>query len=284
LSNEHKCNIHLQNSTIQFTVCIREKVSAWWLNQSSTTFHITFMDAMNVLTELKKVADPQKAIKQRRFFKTGQGQYAEGDEFIGVDSPTLRRFARDIVCQDPAELTGLLHSNIHEARLLALMTSGYMYEQAADASQRKKIWKWFRDNIQYVNNWDLVDCAAPGIAGAYAYETTDARTLFSWISDEQLWLRRCAMVATLYYIRNDQFELTFHFAELIIDDYRDLIQKAMGWMLREVGKRDEALLQEFLNVHAPHMPRTALRCAIEKFDPSLRKHYLNVPRQPVPAY
>jgi len=228
----------------------------------------------DVISELQKFAQPQKAAHSKRFFKTGPGQYGEGDKFIGVTVPEQRTVGRKFRNLRLTELEKLLHSEIHEHRLTSLIILVEQYKKA-DSLVRKQIYTLYLKNTTYINNWDLVDASAPGIVGQYILEhPEELRAIYELSQSELLWERRIAMLATFAFIKADELELVFELAQLLRDDSEDLIHKAVGWMLREAGKRDEQCLRSFLNTHAKHMPRTMLRYAIERFTPPQRAYYL----------
>lgn len=209
-----------------------------------------------------------------RFFKTGPGQYGEGDRFIGVTVPEQRAVAKKFKDLDLIDLQKLLRSDIHEFRLTALIILVDQYKKA-DTSLQKKINAFYLKNTKYINNWDLVDSSAPGIVGAYVYEYPDALpVLYTFAHSRLLWERRIAMLATFAFIKAGELDIVFEIAELLRNDTEDLMHKAVGWMLREAGKRDENRLRSFLDAHAAYMPRTMLRYAIERFDPAQRAKYL----------
>lgn len=210
--------------------------------------------------------------KIKAFFKTDVGDYAEGDQFIGVTVPNIRKVAkayRDVPLHDLAEL---LASKINEERLLALIILVAQYAKA-DQEDKEILYQFYVNHIKQVNNWNLVDSSAHLIIGAHLWNK-DTSLLFELARSENLWERRIAIVATWYFIRKNDVALTFAIARMLLDDTHDLIHKAVGWMLREAGKKDVAALKIFLNQHAQHMPRTMLRYAIEKFPGDERKSYL----------
>jgi len=222
---------------------------------------------------LRKKASPKKAAVYRSFFKTGPGEYGEGDVFIGITVPELRNIAKEFGVLTLPDLKKLLRSKIHEERLVALFILVAAFEKSKDEAGRRAIFDFYLDNLAGVNNWDLVDSSAAQIAGAWLHGRTD-RTLEKLSLSKNLWERRVAIVATFAFIRRNSFDHTFRFSERFFSDPHDLIHKASGWMLREVGKRDTAGLRRFLDRHHPRMPRTMLRYAIEKFTPSDRLRYL----------
>ncbi len=227
---------------------------------------------MDAFTELQSYADPKRAAISLRFFKTGKGQYGEGDHFIGVTVPQSRLIAKKYRALPLKEIKLLLANPIHEARLLALLILVEQFRNAEEKEQ-KEIFDFYLVNRTTINNWDLVDSSADKILGAYLFDR-DTALLHTFASSNDLWERRIAIVATFYFIKQNRFEETFRIAELLLSDTHDLIHKAVGWMLREVGKRDQATLERFLLKHYTKMPRTMLRYAIERFDKEKRQFYL----------
>jgi 3-methyladenine DNA glycosylase AlkD len=221
---------------------------------------------------LHSLADATIAKHHLRFFKCGPGQYGEGDAFLGIKVPTLRTLSKEFTPAPVAELILLLQSRWHEARLLALMILVRKYERGEDAIH-DEIYRSYLGNTHRINNWDLVDASAPHIIGAHLLER-DRAVLYELAKSESLWERRIAIVATQHFIRHDQFDDTLRIAEILLDDRHDLIHKASGWMLREVGKRNQPLLERFLHKHAKRMPRTMLRYAIERLPENLRRTYM----------
>jgi len=206
------------------------------------------------------------------FFKTKEGQYGEHDKFIGVTVPNLRKIAKTYYNLSKDDLGGLIKSRFNEERLLALVILINQYQKASD-NDKKFFYEFYIDNIKYVNNWNLVDASAHYIIGAYLWDK-DKEYLFKLAKSENLWERRIAMVATWYFIRKNELNLTFKIAQLLLNDKHDLIHKAVGWMLCEAGKKDEKQLIDFLNQHISQMPRTTLRYAIERFPKETRRHYI----------
>lgn len=206
------------------------------------------------------------------FFKTGPGEYGEGDRFLGVTVPRARGLARTASSLPYPQLASLLRSRIHEERLLALLILVERY-RAGDEVERGQAYRFYRSHLNRVNNWDLVDLTAPDIVGAHLYRRS-RKPLQVWARARSLWHRRVAMVSTHFFIRQGDLDTTFQLARSLLDDREDLIHKAVGWMLREAGKRDLNALRGFLDRHAPHMPRTALRYAIERLPESTRRDYL----------
>lgn len=233
----------------------------------------------NPLTELKlaldKCANPEKAAFYPRFFKTGKGEYGEGDRFIGVVVPDQRKVARQFRDLPLDQVARLFASPFHEHRNTALFILSLRYSRAKTDGERAEIYSFTLDHMGRINNWDLVDCAGPKIVGVHMLShPTETKKLFTWAGDRNLWTRRMSMMATFPFIREGHFDHTLEIAERLVADEHDLIHKAVGWMLREVGNRDRAVECGFLDIHATTMPRTMLRYAIEKFPEDMRKEYL----------
>ena len=226
---------------------------------------------------LHRLASPADAKFLQRYFKTAPGEYGAGDRFIGVRVPALRLLAREFRALPPPAAAKLLQSPIHEERLLALLILTDAYERA-DESGRAAIYRLYLKNLARVNNWDLVDCSAPRIVGRHLKERP-RKILFRLARSKTLWNRRVAVLATFYFIRQDDFGDSLRLAELLLDDGHDLMHKAVGWMLREMGKRDVAELKKFLRKHAARMPRTMLRYAIEKLSGRERQFYLRADKR-----
>jgi 3-methyladenine DNA glycosylase AlkD len=221
---------------------------------------------------LRAHASPEDAVFLQRFFKTGAGQYGEGDRFIGVRVPDLRRVCREGSAASLATIRALLRSRIHEERLLALLLLVQALAQS-DEDGKREIYDLYLSNTRYVNNWDLVDLSAGPIVGAWLAERS--RTPLSRLArSASLWERRIAIVATYHFIKRGELDVTFRIADLLLRDPHDLIHKAVGWMLRETGKRDGAALRGFLKERYRVMPRTMLRYAIERFAAEERGRYL----------
>lgn len=231
------------------------------------------MTAENARIRLRSLASPAAAQAATRFFKTGPGQYAEGDTFIGITVPALRTVSREYRALALDEIRALLNSPVHEERHLALMIL-VLQVAKCDAAHRKAAFDLYLDNTRFINNWDLVDCSAPQVVGGFLM-TGPREPLFVLAKSKSLWDRRIAIVSTLHFIRHGEFGETLAISELLVGDEEDLIHKATGWMLREVGKKDRAVLEGFLDRHATVMPRTMLRYAIEKFPPEQRRAYLD---------
>lgn len=221
---------------------------------------------------LQRLGSPDGARFLQRFFRTGPGEYGEGDRFLGIRVPVLRRLAREYRGLPLDDAAVLLRSPWHEARLLALLLLADAYARGT-AQAREAIYRLYLDHTAYVDNWDLVDTSAPHVVGAHL-EAGDRGVLEALARSGSLWERRIAIVATQHFIRRGDFGTTLRIAEMLVDDGHDLIHKAVGWMLREVGNRDRAAEEAFLRRHHRTMPRTMLRYAIEKFPPELRQSYL----------
>ena len=225
-----------------------------------------------VRRDIRKVARADRAEISKWFFKTGPGEYGAGDRFLGVTVPQLRALARKHQNLPLAQTVRLLRSPWHEERLLALLILVGQYARG-EAPAREAIHQAYLRNTRSINNWDLVDTSAAQIVGAHL-ETRDRRLLRRLARSESVWERRIAMIATHHYIRRDDFTDALAIAALLRRDPHDLIHKAVGWMLREIGKRDRTAEERFLRAHSRTMPRTMLRYAIEKFPPPLRRKYM----------
>lgn len=230
------------------------------------------MRATDASQELQALSSPEVAAGSRRFFKTGPGEYGEGDVFVGVRVPVLRKLARRFRDLKLAECEQLLHSPIHEERLLALLilVDGV---RKCEASHREAVYEFYLANTKHINNWDLVDTSAPPIVGGYLWDRSRS-PLRRLAKSASLWERRIAIVATQHFIRRDDWNDALAISRLLLTDSHDLIHKAVGWMLREVGDADGPTLRTFLDEHAATMPRTMLRYAIEHLPPQVRRDYL----------
>jgi 3-methyladenine DNA glycosylase AlkD len=221
---------------------------------------------------LLSIRQPERVKLLQGYFKTGPGEYGEGDQFLGLGVPTVRTLAREYRTLPLGESVALLKSVWHEARLLALLIMVDQYGRGDDAT-KKSVYDTYLANTHRINNWDLVDSSAAQIVGAHLLERSRS-PLRKLAKSKLLWERRIAIIATAYFIKRDDFADTLAIAELLLDDREDLIHKAVGWMLREVGNRDVATEETFLRKHLRNMPRTTLRYAIEKFPPDKRRTYL----------
>ena len=228
--------------------------------------------AASLVTRLREAGGPERAEASLWFFKTGPGESGEGDRFLGVAAQPLRQLAREARDLPLSEVLKLLNSPWHEARSLGLLILVHAYGRG-DENRRQEIYDLYLGHTDRINGWDLVDCSAPHIVGAHLEKRSRA-PLRKLARSKSLWERRIAILATLRFIRNGESEPTLEISEKLLCDSEDLIHKAVGWMLREVGKRDQAALEAFLREHGSAMPRTALRYAIERFSEPLRKSYL----------
>ena len=227
----------------------------------------------NLKKDLKKLSSPTRAISSLRFFKTGKGQYGEGDKFIGITVPDIRKVSKQYLDLSLEDVLSLLHSPIHEERLCALLILVSQY-QKGDNKKQKQIFDLYLKNYKYINNWDLIDLTAPRIVGAYLFDKPKD-ILYKLAKSKNLWQRRVTILATFQFIYYGQSQDTLKISKILLHDEHDLIQKAVGWMLREVGKRvDEKILLDFLKDNYKIMPRTMLRYAIERLPNSKRLAYL----------
>ncbi len=223
--------------------------------------------------EVRQLGDKAIAEHSQRFFKTGKGDYGEGDKFLGIRVPVLRKQAKQYKDVSFEVVSRLLFSEYHEERLLCLLILVLQFSKGT-AEQQKTIYRFYLKHTSCVNNWDLVDTSAEHIVGAYLFARS-RKPLYRLARSRMLWERRIAIMATYHYIKKNEFDETLKIAEKLHQDPEDLIQKAVGWMLREVGKRQLELEEEFLKKHYHQMPRTMLRYAIEKFPQEKRKAYLS---------
>ncbi len=229
----------------------------------------------DIIQALQTLVIPEKAEIVQRFFKTGAGEYGEGDVFIGVTVPDQRSVAKEFFSKMSLREVGeLLSSKIHEHRLTALLILVLKFEKTKDQIQRRQIVDFYLKNTRYINNWDLVDTSCYKILGRYCFENQDSNILKKLSDSENMWEKRMAIVGTMYHIKKGQFDLTKSFALKNINHPHDLMHKANGWLLREMGKKNEQELLDFLNINYKKMPRTCLRYAIEKLDESWRQDYL----------
>ena len=223
-----------------------------------------------IVKELRGLADDNKKIVLSRFFKTGKGEYGEGDKFLGVTVPATRSVAKRYKDVPYEVLEALLESEWHECRLCSLLILIEKYKKEAELAV-----SFYLSHMKGINNWDLVDLSAPYILGSFLVGSKDRKILYQLAGSTNMWERRIAVVSTLMLIRHGQFNDTIRLAELLLDSRHDLMQKSIGWMLREVGKRDQDILVGFLEKHRRQMPRTMLRYAIEKFPMEQRKHFMS---------
>ncbi|MFP4391125.1 MAG: DNA alkylation repair protein [Desulfococcaceae bacterium] len=229
--------------------------------------------AAEARNHLESLADPETADILQTFFKTGPGEYAERDRFRGIRVPAIRKIAKEFREMPLPEMETLLESEFHEDRMLAAILMVERFRRA-EAEDRRRIFDRYLARSDRINNWDLVDVSAAPIVGGFLWTRTDRSVLDRLAQSEWMWDRRIAIVSTFHFIRRDRFDHTFRIAEALLPDPEDLLHKATGWMLREVGKRDLAALEAFLDRRLSDMPRTMLRYAIEKFPEPRRKAYL----------
>ncbi|GAB3985715.1 DNA alkylation repair protein [Spirosoma daeguense] len=231
----------------------------------------TYTTVKNAITAL---AQPDRAVILARFFKTGSGEYGEGDVFLGLSMPQIHAIVKEFRTLSPDETEKLVRDPSHECRMAGLLIWVSQTKKATPV-QRAIIMERYVANRQYINNWDLVDVTCPHIIGRYVVQG-DRSILYDLAQEENLWSKRIALISTFALIRLGQFSDTFSVAELLMNHKHDLIHKAIGWMLREVGKRNVDALEEFLHDHVREMPRTALRYAIERLEPARRRYYLEL--------
>jgi 3-methyladenine DNA glycosylase AlkD len=227
-----------------------------------------------IMNKLRELSDSDIAAQSQRFFKTGKGEYGEGDRFLGIRVPTLRKCVREYRAVSLEDTLKLLKSPFHEARLLALLILVAKYSSANDSTERNAIYRSYLSHTEYINNWDLVDCSAHHIVGAHLFDK-DRKPLYRLARSRSLWERRISVVSTFHFINRGDFSDSLAIAELLLNDQEDLIHKAVGWMLREVGKRDLRVEEGFLTTHYHEMPRTMLRYAIERLPEAERLAYLH---------
>lgn len=232
------------------------------------------MSLVDLRKDLQQLASPAKAQNLARFFKTGKGEYGEGDIFLGITVPQSRSLAIKYKDLSENHVKELLQSKIHEERLIALLLLVHNFKNG-DEVDKKAIFDFYLQHTKYINNWDLVDLSAPMIVGGYL-EDNDKSILLKLTKSKSIWDKRIAILATFYFIRQQKkYEWTFKIAQILLNDPHDLIQKAVGWMLREVGKNiSQETEEEFLRKYYKKMPRIMLRYAIERFSAKLKANYL----------
>lgn len=225
-----------------------------------------------LISELEKNSDKEKAEIYQRFFKTGEGEYGEGDVFIGLTMPLQRSIAKKYLNLSLPKIQELLKSKIHEHRMTGLIILTEKYRKASE-QDKENIFGFYLKNTKHINNWDLVDVTCQHIIGDFLLDK-DRKILYDLVHSDNLWERRIAIVSAGRFISKNEFEDVLAISEILLNDEHDLIHKAVGWMLREVGKRDEEILRNFLKGNYSRLPRTTLRYAIEKFDEAERKKWL----------
>ena len=227
---------------------------------------------LNIQNELRRLSNNEIAEHSQRFFKTGKGEYGEGDKFLGIRVPILRKLARKYNRSSIEDVSKLLKSQFHEERLLSLIMLVDLFRRASE-QDKKSIYIFYLDNTKFINNWDLVDCSAEHIVGDFLYGI-DKKPLYTLANSNNLWERRISIMSTFHFIKQNEFVDSLKISEVFLHDKEDLIHKAVGWMLREIGKRDIEVEEGFLKMRYKRMPRTMLRYAIEKFSKDKRKSYL----------
>lgn len=225
-----------------------------------------------VARELRRFAEPERARIHQSFFKTGRGEYGEGDMFLGVRVPHIRKLVKKFKGFSLADTEKLLHSRWHEERLFALLMLVDSFKTGGN-EQKENIYDLYMNSTQWINNWDLVDLSAPHIPGGWLFNR-DRKPLYVFAESDDLWKKRIAVISTQHFIRKNDFSDTLEISKKLICDNHDLIHKAVGWMLREVGKRNQETEEKFLREHYREMPRTMLRYAIERFPEEKRQKYL----------
>lgn len=230
------------------------------------------MSAQEIIAELDKLADPTRAEHSQRFFKTGEGEYGHGDVFLGLTVPQMRKIVRPYTHLELSEVTTLLDSPVHEHRFSGLVILVNKAKKAK-GDEIKELYDFYLAHTKHINNWDLVDISCRDVVGKYLLDKPKDQ-LYELARSKNMWERRIAMVSTWWFIRDGELDDTFKLAKELLKDKEDLMHKAVGWMLREAGKKDELRLREFLDEYAATMPRTMLRYAIEKLPDHDRKAYL----------
>ena len=230
------------------------------------------LTAKSAQTYLRGCADAAIAKHSQGFFKTGQGEYGQGDKFLGIRVPVVRAAAKRYAGLSVAEVTTVLKSAWHEERQFALLVMVNRYAQA-DSKEQARLYKLYLANTGYINNWDLVDCSAHKIVGPYLTDKS-RKPLYQLARSKDLWEKRIAIMSTFHFIKNADFDDTLAIAKILLTDEHDLIHKAVGWMLREIGKLNQRAEESFLHAHYKQMPRTMLRYAIERFPEKQRQAYL----------
>jgi len=228
---------------------------------------------MKAREEIRALANKEIAQHSLRFFKTDKGEYGHGDLFLGVRAPKIRLIAKKHIDISITDMKTLIQSKYHEERFLGLIILVNKYAKTKDKKNRNQLYKIYVSSFKHINNWNLVDVTCPHVTGKHLIDK-DRTILYKWAKSEDLWTKRIAMVSTFSFIRKNDLEDTFKIAEILLHDEHDLIHKAVGWMLREAGKRDLKREETFLKKYYKTMPRTMLRYAIEKFPETKRQKYL----------
>lgn len=234
-------------------------------------------EANEIFTALSALSSEEKRRVLLSFFKTGKGEYGEGDQFLGVTVPQIRSVVRQHPCISLDAIDEMLSSPWHDMRLCALLALERRYQKAKNEKEKELLYQFYLQHTSGINNWDLVDLSAPKIVGMHLVAKGNYLDLLHLVQSESLWEQRIAIVSTLAFIRHGEFQPTLHIARLLLFHPHDLIHKAVGWMLREMGKKDTTPLYTFLEEYADKMPRTTLRYAIEKLSSEERKAYMKTP-------
>lgn len=232
------------------------------------------MKIENIKNDLLDLASKEKSEFFPRFFKTGKGEYGEGDQFIGVTVPNIRKIAKGYKDIQLEEISKLLNDPVHEYRLCALLILCDKYSKAQNEINRKEIYEFYLAHTEGVNNWDLVDASSHYIVGKYLSDKNDRQILYKLAQSESLWEQRISVISTFIFIKNKDFKDIINLSEIFLTHKHDLMHKAVGWMLREVGKQDKKTLTDFLDLYYKIMPRTMLRYSIEKLSQEEKAHYM----------
>lgn len=230
------------------------------------------MNYKNIISYLEGLSNSEIAVHSQKYFKTGKGEYGHGDKFLGIRVPVLRKAVKLFQDVTLSEIRKLLKSEYHEVRLFALLLMVNQFTKG-DVEEREQIYNLYLMHTKYINNWDLVDSSASYIVGVWLFDK-DRSILYELAQSSQLWERRIAIISTAYFVKKEQFGDTLKLSRILLNDPEDLIHKAVGWMLREVGKRDPKVEEKYLKKHYKKMPRTMLRYSIEKFSNKRRQAYL----------
>ncbi len=232
------------------------------------------MTSETIFQTLQSLADPALAKHHQAFFKTGKGEYGEGDLFLGIKVPVIRNVVKNTGSIDWAEVEKLLDSPYHETRFAGFMFLVLDFKKAKTEEAKRRVYDFYIDHARKANNWDLVDCSCRDVVGAYLLDKTDRSILYRLAESENLWEQRIAIISTWTFIKHKQYDDTLALSEKLMNHPHDLMHKAVGWMLREVGKKDRKVLTDFLTKHCKTMPRTTLRYAIEHYSPEERTQWL----------
>jgi 3-methyladenine DNA glycosylase AlkD len=248
------------------------------IGQIPLAVHGFDMTLSSIIKEIRTYTKKERALANAWYFKTGKGEYGEGDRFLGLTMREQRLIAKKYRVLDFPDIAKLLGSEWHEERMIGLLILVLQYEKARGETEKRKVLDFYVAHRRAVNNWDLVDVTTPNVIGDFLSEKKDRTLLYQFARSNNLWERRMAILGTFRLIRNGNFPDAFAISELLIGDTHDLIHKAVGWMLREIGKKDKKALVSFLKTHASRMPRIMLRSAIERFLPEERMRFLGMKR------